>query len=277
MIQRTPYWICTLLLCALSFANDPSVNIEELNKKSISNETDASDDMMLIWPKIPPGGDPTEVKKALESQRLLDKIKHGAVAINVEETLEETEITDSGKALKRSTFHGLSLSRVLLKMSSRGHLPPLYMQDSSSPFWDQKLYFSYDASSTSTDLLNQLAKLLDFKVMGTPTLTILSPNLSNKRLLKPVTIHGDKIALMAVLKSILGTTGLNAVISEELKDVKVSVYFKQVPAEKALRALVSTYNLDYKEVNQIHMFGAHKASVPKIEEHREIIKIEKTK
>lgn len=277
MLLRSLNWICVLLICGLSFAEDPSVAIEELNKKSISIEANSPDEMMLIWPKIPPGGDPTEVKKALESQRLLDKIKHGAVAINKEEIVEESVIIGADKPFKRSTFHGLSLSQALLKMSSRGHLPAVYMQDPSNPFWDQRLYFSYDASSTSTDLLNQLGNLSGFKVSETSTLKILSPNVANKRSVKPVTIHAEKIALMVVIKSILGTAGLNGIVSEELRDIKVSVHLKQVPAVEALRGLASIYNLNYQVVNQIHMFGTPKTKSPKIEEHREIIKIEKSK
>ena len=55
------------------------------------NEIPSPDDMMLIWPKIPPSGDPKEVKKAIESQRLLDKIKHGAVALNTKQVKNITK------------------------------------------------------------------------------------------------------------------------------------------------------------------------------------------
>ena len=55
------------------------------------NEIPSPDDMMLIWPKIPPSGDPKEVKKAIDSQRLLDKIKHGAVALNNKESKKSND------------------------------------------------------------------------------------------------------------------------------------------------------------------------------------------
>ena len=52
--------------------------LESVNEVALARRPDAD------LAKNPASGDPKEVKKAIESQRLLDKIKHGAVALNFE-------------------------------------------------------------------------------------------------------------------------------------------------------------------------------------------------
>ena len=84
------------------------------------NEVASPDDMMLIWPKIPPSGDPKEVKKAIESQRLLDKIKHGAVALNTKQVTNITKKLEAKNSDSRvHIIAGKPLAQALTKISGK--------------------------------------------------------------------------------------------------------------------------------------------------------------
>lgn len=265
--------IFALVFSFSSFAEDQTAPIDQSLENGAEILGELSDSMMLIWPKIPEGGDPAEVKKAIESQRLLDKIKHGSVALKKERSEQSNKDakSDSEGTGQRFVFSGVMLSKALISMSGKGHIPPIFIKDSAHRIWSEKVWVSYDAAQKPADILRQVAELSGFTVSSGEIFHVLVPVEVNKRLLKPVSIHADKISLVAVIKSILGSAGLNGVISEELRDILITVQLKQVPALDALKSIVEAHHLEHQELGGIHVIGASKFRSPAIEEHREII------
>ena len=245
----------TLLNC--TYADDktaPELLQIETEVETV-NEVPSPDDMMLIWPKIPPSGDPKEVKKAIESQRLLDKIKHGAVALNTKKNVTSgTKITDDGKShLKIHVNSNDSLANVLSKMSGRGHIPPIFIIDPTHKLWHEKVWFTYEDKPDPPKLLKQIAKSFGFIAMKDENYYSLSSKFYNKRAFKPVSLNVEKISLVTLIKSILKSTGLNGIVSEKLRDIVVTVQFKKVSAIQALRAIVSSHHLEYRVIGDIHV------------------------
>ena len=241
------------------------------------NEVASPDDMMLIWPKIPPSGDPKEVKKAIESQRLLDKIKHGAVALN---TKQVTNITKKKLEAKNSDSRvhiiaGKPLAQALTKISGKGHLPLILINSPGDRFWHERVWFSYDTKIDSLKLLDQLAKTFGFSFRKDGVFFVLNSSFVNKRVYKPVSINAEKLSLITIFKSIFKSAGINGVVSEKLRDVLVTVQLNKVPAIQALKALVRANNLDHQVVGNVHVIHANGNSGANIHERHEVIKIEK--
>tara|TARA_Y100000589_G_scaffold329071_2_gene374700 strand:+ start:413 stop:1258 length:846 start_codon:yes stop_codon:yes gene_type:complete len=241
------------------------------------NELPSPDDMMLIWPKIPPSGDPKEVKKAIESQRLLDKIKHGAVALNTKNGKKPSNKI-SGIEKSGSKIHvqsGFSLANVLSKMSGRGHIPPILIEDPTHRLWHERVWFTYKNEVDPIKLLNRIAKSYEFLARKDENFYALSSKVFNKRAYKPVSINAEKISLITLIKSILKSAGLNGVISEQLRDFLVTVQLKKVSAFQALEAIVKANNLEHRIIGDIHVIHPGKNSKFKTHKHRELKKIKK--
>ncbi len=241
------------------------------------NEIPSPDDMMLIWPKIPPSGDPKEVKKAIESQRLLDKIKHGAVALNNKNNLNLKN--KNSKSVKSNPkvhlVSGKPLANALAKISAKGHIPLILINSPNDRLWHERIWLSYKTEIEPLKLLKKLAKTFRFTVRNDGSFYVLSSGLFSNRVYKPISINAEKISLVTLIKSILKSAGINGVVSENLRDVLVTVQLKKVPAIEALKAIVKASNLEYQIVSNVHIFHPNLSSRFNSDERHEVIKIQK--
>ena len=241
------------------------------------NEVASPDDMMLIWPKIPPSGDPKEVKKAIESQRLLDKIKHGAVALNTKQTQKinekKSELTKSNSKVR--VIAGIPLANALTKISGEGYLPLIFINSPGDRLWHERVWFSYDTKMDSLKLLDQLAKTFGFSFRKDGAFFVLSSSFVSKRVYKPVSINAEKLSLITIFKSIFKSTGINGIVSEKLRDVLVTIQLNKVPAIQAIKAIVRANNLEHQIIGNVHVIYFNDNPGANIHERHEVIKIEK--
>ena len=223
------------------------------------NDIPSPDDMMLIWPKIPPSGDPKEVKKAIDSQRLLDKIKHGAVALNNKESKKNNETVPE---IEKSNSHrqvvdGKPLAKALTQMSGKGHIPLILINNPGDRLWHERVWLSYDAGTDSSKLLEQFAKTFGFTVRKDSSFYVLNSRFVSKRVYKPISINAEKLSLVTFLKSIFKSAGINGIVSEELRDVLVTIQLKKVPAIEAIKAVVRANNLQHEIIGNVHVISSN--------------------
>lgn len=231
-------------------------------KEGINPDHDA---MMLIWPEIRERHMRHEeaLKKAIESERLIDKIqklktKHGDLPEDEFYENHPEEFEEEIHELEgRFGFMGEKLSDCLIQLSQEGVLPELVIQDFENPHWRSWVSFSVGVEREPEELLKVLARSFHFEIKKEEGLYQLSPQKDGlaRQNVPRLNVRLEKVPLDLAIKTIARKGRASVVFPENLPSAKVDLTFENVSVHDALKAIAQAYNLRFGREGEVYYFN----------------------
>ena len=253
----------------------PIPPLGDVERNPLEQVTPDANNMMLIWPELnqKKAPDATKIKKAIESKRLIDKIKHSTAKKEAERVKKnknykafkytKKQRKELQKQLKKRRFKhkhqkveviaSERLDRALLKLSKHGLIPPIFISDGDASLWQKEFSFTLSKDTRSHQNLSLLSRLCGFQVENLGALSLLQASTNQNSKPKKISMKLENVPLPLVLVSILKAGNLNGVLPQELQRVKVSLLLKDVEPVSALKAVLKNHNLSYSKVDDIYV------------------------
>lgn len=223
------------------------------------------DAMMLIWPEIRERHMRHEeaLKKAIESERLIDKIqklktKHGDLPEDEFHEAHPEEFEEEIHELEgRFGFMGEKLSDCLIQLSQEGVLPELVIQDFENVYWRTWVSFSVGVEREPEELLKVLAGSFHFEIKKEEGLYQLSPKKDGlaRQNVPRLNVRLEKVPLDQAIKTIVRNGRANVVLPESLPQAKVDLKLENVSVHDALKAIAKAYNLRFGREGEVYYFN----------------------
>ncbi len=241
------FFILLIFLSISKLAGEPALKGEHADPPPMgvtlpndSQTEKASESMMLIWPELGADGKP---------ESLVTTTSSGIVEGHEDES--EGEDFEEVAVYRRE-----KLDKILGDLAWKGLIPSFFLKDASENLWKKRFTFSlYETgSSTPREVLQRLSRLCGFDLRQTAGWFVLSPKKISRSSHRPISIRIENKPLSVVLSSILQSARLNAIISDDLGQQKVSIRLHNVDAQTALEALVKGQRLEHFLMGDIHVF-----------------------